>query len=82
MSYSLKLVQGDPVIIYTKGQWLDGIVQVLENTTTSSGIRHKWLGIRTSQGHYHTILIGDYEFKKGGSYNLRVIKKVAPIKPK
>lgn len=82
MSYSLKLVKGDSVIIYTKGQWLDGIVQALENTTTSSGTRHNWLGIRTSQGHYHTHLIGDYEFKKGGSYNLMVIKKVVPIKPK
>ena len=82
MSYSLKLELGDPVIIYTGGQWLDGIVQVLENTTTGSGIRHNWLGIRTSLGHYHTNLIGDYEFKRGGSYNLMVIKKVAPNKPK
>ena len=82
MSYSLKLVQGDSIIIYTKGQWLDGIVQVSENKITRSGTRYNWLGIRTSQGHYHTNLIGDYEFKKGGSYNLIVIKKVAPIKPK
>lgn len=82
MSYSLKLVQGDSVIIYTEGQWLDGVVQMLENTTTGSGTRHKWLGIQTSQGHYHTNLIGDCEFKKGDSYNLMVIKKVAPIKPK
>ena len=82
MSYSLKLVQDDSVIIHAEGQWLDGIVQVLENTTTNSGTRHNWLGIRTSQGHYHATLIGDYEFERGGSYNLVVIKKVAHNKPK
>ena len=85
MSYSLKLVQGDCVIIKDpiSGQWLDGhIIDSCNELSRSSKKRHNWLSVRTAKGHYHVNLLGDYEFKKGGSYNLMVIRQVEPIKPK
>lgn len=77
MAYKLTLGKGDKVIVFIKGEWIEGEVRESQRYEYF-GSHHKdnWLSVQADR--YRMILfIGDTHFKKNSEHNHTVIKKVS-----